>query len=57
MAKKGKRQLFLLVCSDCGRSNYITEKNKLNTAEKVELKKYCKWCRKHTVHKEKTKLK
>jgi len=27
-------------------------KNKKNDPEKIEIKKYCKWCKKHTNHKE-----
>ena len=57
MAKKGHRQLLLLSCEVCNHNNFISEKNKINTPDKLELKKYCKWCRKYTVHKEKTKLK
>jgi large subunit ribosomal protein L33 len=36
----------------CKRRNYITNKNKNNDRERIELKKYCKWDRTHTVHKE-----
>ena len=57
MAKKGKRQLLLFVCPECKHQNYISEKSKINTTDKVSLKKYCKWCRKRTVHKESTRLK
>ncbi|WP_455257501.1 50S ribosomal protein L33, partial [Peptoniphilus asaccharolyticus] len=27
-------------------------KNKKNTTERLELKKYCKFCKEHTTHKE-----
>lgn len=57
MAKKGPRQNYGLVCTECGAFGYITERNKVNTEDKLELKKYCKSCGKHTVHKEKKKLK
>jgi len=57
MAKKGPRQLIGLVCSVCGRQNYVSEKNKTKTPGKLVLKKYCKKCRKHTEHKESSKLK
>jgi len=57
MAKKGARQLIALVCSVCKSQNYITEKNKTNTTQKLVLKKYCKKCRKKTEHKESSKLK
>ncbi len=42
----------LLACQECKRRNYATEKNKKNTTSKIELKKYCPFCSKHTVHKE-----
>lgn len=53
MAKKGKRQTFNLTCTECQQRNYVVEKNVVNTTEKLELAKYCKWCRKHTTHAEK----
>ncbi len=55
--KKGPRQIFGLKCSACGAFGYITEKNKVETPKKLQLKKYCKKCRKHTLHKETSKLK
>jgi len=46
------RELLALACTDCKRRNYTTDKNKRTMADKLELKKYCNSCRKHTVHKE-----
>ncbi len=46
------REKVILVCEECLSRNYITEKNKLNTTERVVIKKYCKKCNKHTIHKE-----
>jgi len=57
MAKKGNRILVGLVCSICKNRNYITEKNKINSPEKLSLKKYCSRCGKSTTHKEVGKLK
>lgn len=57
MAKKGARQVFALICSVCKSQNYLLERNKINTPEKVNLTKYCRKCRKHTLHKETSKLK
>ncbi len=57
MAKKGPRQIYGLVCTVCKSQNYITQRNKLNTENKLELKKFCKVCRKTTPHKETNKLK
>ncbi len=46
------REKVILVCEECLSRNYTTEKNKLNTTERVIIKKFCKKCNKHTVHKE-----
>jgi len=50
-----KRVTFLLKCTECGEENYLTEKNKKTTTERLELMKFCPKCRKQTLHKEKTK--
>jgi large subunit ribosomal protein L33 len=53
MAKvKYSDRLIGLKCSVCGRRNYYTRKNKKKVERKIQYKKYCKWCRKTTVHKE-----
>ena len=57
MAKKGAREIVGMVCSICKNQNYVTLKNKVNMEKKLEIKKYCKLCRKSTLHKETTKLK
>lgn len=57
MAKKGARELVALICSVCKNQNYITTRNKVNMEKKLEIKKYCKICKKATLHKETTKLK
>lgn len=56
MAKKWARILMWLLCKECNRQNYVTERNKLNTG-KLELKKHCKQCKSHTLHKTREKLK
>ena len=43
---------ILLACTECKRRNYATVKNKKNTTGRVELKKFCPWCRTHRVHRE-----
>lgn len=53
MAKPGNRELVTLQCTDCKEENYRTPKNKINTPDRLELKKYCSRCQKTTVHKEK----
>ncbi len=39
-------------CTECKRINYFSRKNKKLIKERLELKKYCKFCKKHTLHKE-----
>lgn len=41
-----------LACTECKQRNYNTSKNKKNDPDRMELKKYCKFCKKHTPHKE-----
>jgi len=48
------REYIWLECTNCKSRNYRTEKEGRN-AKKLELKKYCKVDRKHTVHKERKK--
>lgn len=52
MAKAGNRVKITLRCSECKQRNYNTNKNKRNTTQKLELNKYCPFCRKHTLHTE-----
>jgi len=44
--------MITLACSECKQRNYTTTKNKRTTPDKLELSKYCRFCRKHTAHKE-----
>ena len=55
MAKNENRHFFGLKCTVCGHEIRPTEKNKKNTPDKMEIKKYCPKCRKVTAFKE-TKL-
>ncbi len=58
MAKKGNRIQVILECTEQkntdvpGMSRYITTKNKKNTTERIELKKYNPFLKKVTIHKE-----
>jgi large subunit ribosomal protein L33 len=58
MAKKGNRIQVILECTEHktsalpGMSRYITTKNRKNTTERIELKKYNSIMKKYTVHKE-----
>jgi large subunit ribosomal protein L33 len=46
------REIITLACGDCKRRNYSTMKNKRSTPDRLELSKYCRFCRKHTAHRE-----
>jgi len=46
------REIVTLQCGECKDRNYSTTKNKRNTSDRLELSKYCRWCRKHTPHRE-----
>ncbi|MBE6082721.1 MULTISPECIES: 50S ribosomal protein L33 [Tissierellales] len=46
------RDMVILACTECKQRNYTTTKNKKKNPERMELKKYCKFCKTHTVHKE-----
>ena len=46
------RTRITLACTECKQRNYDAYKNKQSTTERIELKKYCPFCKKHTVHKE-----
>jgi len=46
------RDIVTLACGQCKRRNYTASRNKKKTQEKLELKKYCPFCRAHTLHKE-----
>nr|YP_009939710.1 ribosomal protein L33 [Argentina phanerophlebia]QNV48950.1 ribosomal protein L33 [Argentina phanerophlebia] len=63
MAKgKDVRVTVILECTSCvrnrinkdkestGISRYITQKNRHNTPSRLELKKFCPYCYKHTIH-------
>ena len=41
-----------LACTECKQRNYVTKKNKKNDPDRLEMNKYCKFCKKHTLHKE-----
>ena len=57
MAKGQNRVTLGLICSVCRNRNYLTSRNKVNTPDKLVLKKFCNFCRKKTEHKETEKLK
>jgi large subunit ribosomal protein L33 len=46
------REIITLACSVCKRRNYSNTRNKKKVTDRLELSKYCPFCRKHTAHKE-----
>ena len=46
------RTKITLECTECKQRNYDTTKEKRNHPDRMETKKYCRFCRKHTLHKE-----
>jgi large subunit ribosomal protein L33 len=52
MAKAEARIGITLACEECKRRNYQSKKNRRNNPDRIELRHYCKYCRRHTSHKE-----
>ena len=52
MAKGDNRPTITLACTECKRRNYVTVKNRVNDRDRIELRKYCRWERRHTLHRE-----
>jgi large subunit ribosomal protein L33 len=46
------RPKITLACTECKGRNYITKKNRRNDPDRLELKKHCPRCHKHTAHRE-----
>ena len=46
------RVKVVLACTECKQRNYNTKKNKKNDPDRLEMNKYCRFCRKHTLHRE-----
>ena len=43
---------IIMACTECKQRNYTSNKNKKTNPDRLELKKYCKFCRAQTVHRE-----
>jgi large subunit ribosomal protein L33 len=52
MARSDNRPVITMACTTCRRRNYTTVKNRQNDRDRMELNKYCRWCRGHTLHRE-----
>ncbi len=46
------RTRITLACTECKNRNYDTTKDKKTHPDRVEIKKYCPTCKRHTIHKE-----
>lgn len=46
------REKITLICEECLNRNYSTFKNKVTNTDRLEMKKFCTHCKKHTLHKE-----
>ena len=44
--------MMKLECTVCKTTNYHSHKNKKLLKERLEMKKFCNKCKKHTLHKE-----
>ncbi|RIV24516.1 50S ribosomal protein L33 [Alicyclobacillaceae bacterium I2511] len=46
------RVIITLACTDCKQRNYTSVKNKKNDPDRLEVKKFCRYCNAHTLHRE-----
>ncbi|UOE94236.1 50S ribosomal protein L33 [Alkalihalobacillus sp. LMS39] len=46
------RTKVVLACSICASRNYTTEKNNETRGTRIEMKKFCRLCNAHTLHRE-----
>ncbi|ABC76165.1 50S ribosomal protein L33 [Syntrophus buswellii] len=46
------RNIIILACTECKQKNYTTTKNKRTMQGRFEIKKYCRFCRSHKLHRE-----
>ena len=46
------RNAVTMACTECKQRNYQTNKNKKNNPDRIEMNTFCKFCGKHTFHRE-----
>jgi large subunit ribosomal protein L33 len=46
------REIITFQCGECKNKNYTSTKNKKTKTERLELRKFCPFCRKHQAHQE-----
>ena len=49
---EGVRTRITLACTECKQRNYNMTKDKKTHPDRMETKKYCRFCKTHTLHKE-----
>jgi len=47
-----KKPFLKMQCTVCKKINYFTKKSKAVAETKLEMSKFCNFCKKHTLHKE-----
>jgi len=47
-----QENLIKLECTECKKLNYHSKKNKKTIKARLEMRKFCKQCKKHSGHKE-----
>lgn len=52
MPSKERDNMIKLECTECKHTNYFSRKNKKILKDRLEVSKHCKFCKKHTLHKE-----
>ena len=50
--EKRMRTKITLACTECKNRNYNLTKDKKTHPDRMETKKYCRFCKRHTLHKE-----
>ena len=46
------RVKITLACTECNQRKYDSQQTKKNDPDRLEMKKYCPFCKKHTMHRE-----
>lgn len=46
------QEIIILACTECKQRNYSTRKNKKQNPDRLERKKFCRFCHSLTVHRE-----
>ncbi len=52
MPRKGDRIVITLECTDCGSRGYVSSKNRRNSPDRLQARKFCRACRGHRLHRE-----